>query len=118
MFKRKPVFRKTAYAKSKRVWKCSVQGFQAFKSLPVKVAAKTGTAESKAKVSGKIVTGLNGFMISFAPADDPQIAVCVAIENLNSGSATASLVAEIYKAYFETDGGSVNTAQGYGSLLG
>ena len=90
----------------------------AFKSLPVKVAAKTGTAESKAKVSGKIVTGLNGFMISFAPADDPQIAVCVAIENLNSGSATASLVAEIYKAYFETDGGSVNTAQGYGSLLG
>ena len=71
----------------------------AFKSLPVKVAAKTGTAESKAKVSGKIVTGLNGFMISFAPADDPQIAVCVAIENLNSGSATASLVAEIYKAY-------------------
>lgn len=90
----------------------------AFKGLPVKVAAKTGTAESKAKVSGKIVTGLNGFMISFAPADDPQIAVCVAIENLNSGSATASLVAEIYKAYFETDGGSVNTAQGYGSLLG
>lgn len=44
----------------------------AFKSLPVKVAAKTGTAESKAKVSGKIVTGLNGFMISFAPADEPS----------------------------------------------
>lgn len=74
----------------------------AFKGLPVSVAAKTGTAESKAKVSGKIESGLNGFMISFAPADNPQIAVSVAIENLNSGSATAMLVADIYKAYFGT----------------
>lgn len=74
----------------------------AFKSLPVSVAAKTGTAESKAKVGGKIESGLNGFMISFAPADNPQIAVSVAIENLNSGSATAMLVADIYKAYFGT----------------
>ena len=74
----------------------------AFKGLPVSVAAKTGTAESKAKVGGKIESGLNGFMISFAPADNPQIAVSVAIENLNSGSATAMLVADIYKAYFGT----------------
>ncbi len=72
----------------------------AFKDLPVSVAAKTGTAESKAKVNGKIESGLNGFMVSFAPADNPEIAVCVAIENLNSGSATAVLVSEIYKAYF------------------
>ena len=72
----------------------------AFKSLPVSVAAKTGTAESKAKVGGKIESGLNGFMISFAPAANLQIAVSVAIENLNSGSATAMLVADIYKAYF------------------
>lgn len=74
----------------------------AFSDLPVSVAAKTGTAESKAKVNGKIESGLNGFMISFAPAEDPQIAVCVAIENLNSGSATAVLVADIYRAYFGT----------------
>lgn len=89
----------------------------AFKGLPFAVAAKTGTAESKAKVTGKIVTGLNGFMLSFAPADKPQIAVCVAIENLSSGSATASLVAEIYKAYFNTSG-EINTVQGYNTLLG
>lgn len=89
----------------------------AFKSLPFSVAAKTGTAESKAKSEGKIITGLNGFMISFAPADNPQIAVCVAIENLNSGSATAELVANIYKAYFTTNS-EVNVAQNYNSLLG
>lgn len=88
----------------------------AFKSVPVPVAAKTGTAESKAKADGKIVTGLNAFMISFAPADDPQIAVCVAIENLNSGAATAALAADIYKAYFNTNS-EINTAQTYNSLL-
>lgn len=88
----------------------------AFKGLPFQVAAKTGTAESKAKSEGKIVTGLNGFMISFAPADKPQIAVCVAIENLNSGSATAALVADIYKAYFNVDS-EINKAQSYNSLL-
>ena len=51
----------------------------AFKGLPFQVACKSGTAESKAKVDGKIVAGLNGFMISFAPYDDPEIAVAVAI---------------------------------------
>lgn len=88
----------------------------AFKGLPFSVAAKTGTAESKAKADGKIVTGLNGFMISYAPADNPQIAVCVAIENLNSGSATAALVAKIYEAYFNVSS-EINKTQSYNSLL-
>ncbi len=88
----------------------------AFKDLPVSVAAKTGTAESKAKVNGKIEEGLNGFMVSFAPADKPEIAVCVAIENLNSGSATAVLVSEIYKAYFGT-ASTVDQNQGYNTVL-
>lgn len=92
------------------------QRIAALKNLPVAVAAKSGTAESKAKVEGKIVEGLNGFMISYAPIDDPEIAVAVAIENLNSGSATATLVAEIYKAYFEA-AEAPQAQQGYNSLL-
>ncbi len=88
----------------------------ALRSLPVKVAAKSGTAESKAKVSGKIVTGLNGFMISFAPYDDPQIAVAVAIENLNSGTASAVLVADIYKAYFNVNS-TFDVEQNYNTIL-
>ncbi len=92
------------------------QGLSAFKDLPVQVAAKTGTAESKAKVDGAIVEGLNGFMISFAPYDDPEIAVAVAIENLNSGSATAVLVSDIYKAYF-TANSEFSTEQGYNTIL-
>lgn len=88
----------------------------AFKDLPVQVAAKTGTAESKAKVGGDIVEGLNGFMISFAPYDDPEIAVAIAIENLNSGSATAVLMADIYKAYF-TATGDFAAEDGYNTIL-
>lgn len=88
----------------------------AFKGLPFQVACKSGTAESKAKVDGKIVAGLNGFMISFAPYDDPEIAVAVAIENLSSGSATAVLVADIYKAYFQS-GSEVKAEQGYNTVL-
>ncbi len=88
----------------------------AFQGLPVSVAAKTGTAESKAKVNGKIESGLNGFMVTFAPADNPEIAVCVAIENLNSGSATAALAAEIYRAYFGVTS-EVNQSSSYNTLL-
>ena len=88
----------------------------AFKDLPVKVAGKTGTAESKAKVNGKIESGLNGFMVSFAPVDEPEIAVCVAIENLNSGSATATLVADIYRAYY-THADDVIESTDYNELL-
>lgn len=88
----------------------------AFKDLPVSVAAKTGTAESKAKVNGKIESGLNGFMVSFAPADKPEIAVCVAIENLNSGTATSELVANIYKAYFSAKS-EINKSQDMNTVL-
>ncbi len=88
----------------------------AFKGLPVSVAGKTGTAESKAKVNGRIESGLNGFMVSFAPAEAPEIAVCVAIENLNSGSATATLVADIYRAYFQ-QANDVVPATEYNSVL-
>lgn len=55
-------------------------------------------------------------MISFAPYDDPEIAVAVAIENLSSGSATAVLVADIYKAYFQS-GSEVKAEQGYNTVL-
>lgn len=89
----------------------------AFADLPVSVAAKTGTAESKAKVNGKIESGLNAFMVSFAPADNPEIAVCVAVENLNSGAATAALTAEIYRAYFNTSS-EIMPITGYNTILG
>lgn len=71
----------------------------AFQGLPYQIAAKTGTAEAKRKINGTTVEFTNGFMISYAPADDPQIAVVIAVENITSGGMGA-YVRDVYEAYF------------------
>lgn len=71
-----------------------------FQSYPIKVAGKSGTAQ---------VTGTerdNGIFISYAPVDDPQIAVCVVIEGGDSGNNVAPVVRDIYNAYFYSGAGS------------
>lgn len=65
-----------------------------FQDYSIKVAGKSGTAQ---------VTGTeldNGIFISYAPFDDPQIAVCVVIEGGDSGNNVAPVVRDIYDAYF------------------
>lgn len=89
--------------------------YSAFDALPYEVACKTGTAQKKQKVNGTLVEYTNGFMIAYAPADNPQIAVAVAIENTKSSS-TVTCVAEILKAYFEQDSG-VNQSQKTNAIL-
>ena len=89
--------------------------YLAFKDLPFSVACKTGTAQRKQKVNGEEVEYTNGFMIAYAPADNPQIAVAVAIENTKSSS-TVTCVAEILKAYFEQKEG-VTPSQTTGNAL-
>ena len=82
----------------------------AFQGLPYQIAAKTGTAEAKRKVNGTTVEFTNGFMISYAPADDPQIAVVIAIENVTSGGLGA-YVRDVYEAYFNSGSGVTNSQQ-------
>lgn len=89
--------------------------YRSFDSLPFSVACKTGTAQKKQKVNGTLVEYTNGFMIAYAPADNPQIAIAVAIENTKSSS-TVTCVAEILKAYFEQKEG-VTPSQTMGSVL-
>jgi peptidoglycan glycosyltransferase len=58
-----------------------------------KAAGKTGTAE----VSGR---GNNAWFVGFAPADDPQIAICVLVEDAGTASSeTVPIAAEIFDAY-------------------
>ena len=67
--------------------------YNAFQNYPVKVAAKTGTAETD--------TGsANGAFICFAPADDPQIAICVYGEKAGGGSRLANVAKAVLDAYF------------------
>lgn len=63
------------------------------KGLPVEVAGKTGSAQ----VNGQVA---NGFFISFAPFDDPEIAVAVCIEQAGSGAGISPVAKGIYEYYF------------------
>lgn len=78
--------------------------WEAFKNLPVRCAAKTGTAQVKEKLNGYYHTYDNGILITYAPADNPQIAIAQVVERADSGSSTAEVSAAIYKYYFNKNG--------------
>lgn len=70
---------------------------QYFNQLPVKAGAKTGTAQVNNN------TSTNATFVCFAPYDDPQIAICLVVEEGSSGSSLASLAAEILQFYFSNE---------------
>lgn len=85
--------------------------FRAFANLTahgIQVGAKTGSAQ----VTGQ--ENANGLFVCFAPYDDPEIAICVAVEEGGSGAATAVIAARMLEAYFgieseETQDGTAQT---------
>ena len=72
---------------------------------PVKVAAKTGTVQSD---SGSVNDGV---FVCYAPADDPEIAITVVVENGGSGSSIISTAKQILDYYFQTDKSTPNPAE-------
>ncbi|MDR2709096.1 MAG: penicillin-binding protein 2 [Elusimicrobiota bacterium] len=61
----------------------------------IKVAGKTGTAQNPQGDD-------HAWIVTFAPADDPEIAIAVIVENGGGGSANAAPIARmVYEAYFE-----------------
>lgn len=67
-----------------------------FKSLPVEVGCKTGTAE----VGGGATA--NAVFVCFAPYDNPQVALCIVAEHGASGGSLASVAAGMLSQYFST----------------
>ncbi|MEW6573418.1 MAG: penicillin-binding protein 2 [Bacillota bacterium] len=69
--------------------------YGAFYDLEVPVAAKTGSAE----VFGQEAT--HALFVAYAPADDPELAVSVMVENAGHGGSVAAPVArDVLAAYF------------------
>ncbi len=66
-----------------------------FRNYPISVAGKTGSAQT---VTGK--RSDHGVFVSFAPYDDPEIAVCVVGEYGGSGGNMAPVAIAIYNQYF------------------
>ncbi len=71
-----------------------------FSHLPVQVAAKTGTSQEIRQIGGHSVKINNGFLIAFAPYDNPEIAIAVVGEGMTSGAFVAPVVADIVEYYY------------------
>ena len=69
--------------------------YSTFRNYPVKVAAKTGTAQTGVNNHSD-----NGAFVCYAPADDPQIAVVVYGERAGHGRSLGDVAKEVLDAYF------------------
>lgn len=69
---------------------------QYFQSLPFRAGAKTGSAQVSSQ------TESNAVFVCFAPYDDPEIAVAIAVEHGGSGSELAGMAADVLRYYFSS----------------
>ena len=81
----------------------------AFADAPYTVACKTGTAQT-----GVAGASDHGTFIAYAPADKPEVAISVVLENGNSASA-AMVARQVLDAYF--DGKAAGEAPTPGGVL-
>ena len=96
-----------------------------FDDAIVPVACKTGTSTLEKTINGKTGIYTNGFLITFAPYDDPEICVAVAVEGAYSGGSLAPIASSIYNYYYKNqttvDGNSdeqeENSTNEYSDLL-
>ena len=78
-----------------------------FANAPYTIACKTGTAQTGIQGQSD-----HGTFIGYAPADDPEIAIAVVVEN-GTSSASASVARTVLDAYFEgKDSGEGVTPEG------
>lgn len=85
---------------------------EVFGRIDTKVACKTGTSQ----VVVKGVKHNNGFLITYAPYDNPEVAVSSVIEYAGSGSSTAKITSSVIDYYYSNNTDAKN-AQQEGTLL-
>ena len=73
-----------------------------FFGFPYEVAAKTGTTETGTATN-------DAFFICYAPYEDPEIAVAVAIENGARGANLGYMARELLQYYFDFKQSTLNT---------
>lgn len=83
------------------MYKVATESYLDFASVPVKVGVKTGTTTVEKEINGEIVELNNGFIIGFAPFDNPEIAVSIAIEHAGMSAYLAPVLAEVFAYYFQ-----------------
>lgn len=86
--------------------------YQVFNKIKTKVACKTGTSEV-------VVNGAkrnNGFLITYAPYENPEIAVSSVVELAGSGSETAEMTSSIINYWYQNNT-DAKTNQKVGTIL-
>ena len=72
-----------------------------FEDCIVEAAGKTGTSQLKRTTEdGAVVDCNNGFFISYAPYDNPEIAIAVVGENVKTGGGMSQVAVDVYNYYF------------------
>lgn len=72
-----------------------------FQDCIVEAAGKTGTSQLKRTTDdGTVIDCNNGFFISYAPYDNPEIAVAVVGENVKTGGGMSRVAVDVYNYYF------------------
>ncbi len=80
--------------------------YSTFASYPIKIAAKTGTAQH----GNSDIASDNASFVCFAPLDNPQIAISVYVEKGGHGYTLAQIAKAILDVYFEIgEVGDVNS---------
>jgi len=74
----------------------------AFSGFPIQTAGKTGTADFATDQREKGRSPYATY-VSYAPADDPQIAVAAVVFDGGHGGNIASVVRSVYEAYFKDE---------------
>ena len=80
------------------------------KNYPVTIACKTGTPQRSETyyVGSTRKHYTNTMMIAYGPAEDPQIAIGIAVEYGGGGARAGNLVADIFNAWFAMQDGTLN----------
>jgi penicillin-binding protein 2 len=69
--------------------------YKTFHDYKVRVAAKTGTAQTGSGFSN------NGVFMCYAPYDDPQVAIAVVVEHAGAGASLGPIAKDILNAYLD-----------------
>ena len=79
-------------------------------SNPYTIACKTGTPQRSEGyyVGSTYKHYTNTMMIAYGPAEDPQIAIGIAVEYGGGGARAGNLVADIFNAWFAMQDGTLN----------
>ena len=75
-----------------------------FSGYPIKIGGKTGTAQLGNDKAN------NAFFVAYAPYDDPEIAICVAIEQGVRGANAGYVARDLFDFYFKVDYKQVESA--------